>query len=164
MPTYRPLNFAKAPDYMPHVWNFIFKPLSEHNYFVESWTNRTLADCAEFYLFSTHKPASKIYFFAADPTLQAFLRSTKGPLFLFGAYNQVVVCQIRAKGTVTCEANHQDYTGIKERIRTRITEKIDVLRNGITKEEAEHRFSNLEQGSLFCFHPKEYAYSGYRRS
>ncbi len=160
---YKMLEMSKGPEYMRHVWNLVFKPLEEDAFFVQPHSSGALADCAEFWLNRENDASTGIYFFVNDTTLVDFLRNVGGQLYLYGAYNQVSVCQMRAKGSVTCEVDNPQIASIRERIRTRITNRINVSPNKLSESEARDRFRIIDEGQFFCFRPVEYAYEGYER-
>lgn len=93
-----------------------------------------------------------------------FLTETSGHLYLYGAHNQINVVQMRAKGTVSQEANDSPETErARERVRAKISGRIDSMIHKLSKREAEERFRVIERGQLFCFVPEEYAYYTYER-
>lgn len=108
MSRYTHLSVAEGRKYLPNVWNIFFKPLTDGNFFVEPWENCELRDCAEFQLGTGKDQLDEIFFFVADEKLISFLKETVGELYLFGAYNQVSVCQMRVRGAVTCEEGHPE--------------------------------------------------------
>ena len=163
MSRYKILTSAKGAKYMSHIQNLIFKPIIEGEFFVEPWENRELADCAEFRLRRPNGFPAGILFFISDQKLADFLLDTLGQLYLFGAYNQVTVCQMRSKGTVTFENSPLEIGATRERLRAKITKRIGAQVNQLSAEEACVRFKILDRGRLFCFYPEEYAYAIYER-
>ena len=90
---YRELSAVEGARYLPCIWNLFFQPLTEPDFFVGPWKNLELRDCAEF-------QGEEVLFFVADEKLVAFLDEAREGVYLFGAYNQITVCQMRARGTV----------------------------------------------------------------
>lgn len=162
MSQYKVLEYPDGAKYMPKVWNFCFKPLKENDFWVEPWKNRALADCADFRLGASHK-GSEILFFVKDSELVRFLSDTPSQLYLYGTYNQINVCQMRAKGLVALVVDHPETESLKERLRGRITRRVGAFINKLSQEEADERFAILEGGQMFCFRPVEYAYHIYER-
>ena len=163
MSRYKKLTISDGAKFMQHVWNFIFKPISEGEFFVEPWESRELADCAEFRLDNTKNLPSEILFFVNDEKLIHFLLSTREELYLFGANGQMQVCQMRLKGIVTSEETHPETDVIRECLRTRISKRILANISKISEQEAQNRFKILDHGKLFSFHPTEYAHASYDR-
>ncbi len=140
------------------------KPLEEENYYVESWGNKALAECAEFRLDpGDGTRGSEIYFFAKDEELVAFLTGSSGQLYLYGAAGQVNVLQMRVKGSMTLEAASHEAQGIREHRRALITEKMGQLTDQYGRDRFKECIELIDTGQLFCFHPTEYAWSSYER-
>lgn len=163
MTNYKVLSIPEGVKFIQYVCNLIFKPINEEGFFVEPWENRELADCVEFRLDQANGLPTEILFFVDDEKLIHFLLNTKGQIYLFGAYNQVEVCQMRVKGTVTLEEDRPDIRIIRERLRAKISNKIIKNTNEFSEKEVLDRFKILDHGKLFCFHPEEYAYDWYER-
>jgi hypothetical protein len=160
---YNNLEASEGVKYLPKVWNLCFKPLAEDNYFVEPWKNQAFRDCAEFRLDISVSPTMEILFFVTDPELLEFLKRESEHLLLYGAYNQITVCQMRAKGFVTREVDHPEKDRIREDLRVRISSRISGSISHLSEKAAEERYAILDKGSFFCFRPEEYAYSIYDR-
>jgi len=156
---------AEGRKFMPNVWNLFFKPLTEADFFVEPWENCELRDCADFQLGIGGDQPGEIFFFASDEKLIKFLSETLGELFLFGAYNQVNVCQMRAGGTVALAEGYPETEKIRKRLRDVIQHRAGEAprTRRLDKKEAEERFAILENGQLFRFLVSSYAYSMYER-
>ncbi|HYF05574.1 MAG TPA: hypothetical protein VEA59_05365 [Patescibacteria group bacterium] len=160
---YTELSAEEGRIYLPSIVNLIFKPKNEPNFFVQPWENHALRDCAEFQLGREESAPDQLLFFVTDPELASALREETEELFLFGAYNQITVCQMRARGTVTLLKNYAQTEQLKLRLRAAIEVRIDSKLNKLTRQEARERFEILEEGSLFCFRVNSYAYSFYDR-
>ena len=163
MTDYKVLPIHDGAKFMKKICNLIFKPINEKGFFVEPWENRELADCVEFRLDQANGLPAEILFFVSDKKIISFLLNTKGQIYLFGAYNQVYVCQMRAKGTIRLEEARPDIRIIRERLRAKISNKIETDPRVLSENEVQDRFRILDQGKLFCFHPEEYAYTTYER-
>jgi hypothetical protein len=163
MSMYKELAVVEGTKYMQLVWNFFFAPISEEEFFVQPWGNRELADCAEFQVDQKKGLLVGIMFFVSDKKLKSFLLNTQGDLYLFGAFNQINVCQMRSKGIVTSEESHPKTEAIKKRLRAKILERTKTMISKLSEEEARIRFNILDRGKLFCFHPENYAYATYER-
>jgi hypothetical protein len=146
--------------FLPNVWNLFFKPFSEANFFVEPWENCELADCADFRMDS-----DEVFFFAADEGLINFLKEVRGELCLFGAYNQINVCQMRARGHVALAEDHPEIEQIRKRLRDSIQHRSGETprTRRLDKKEAGARLAILENGLPFRFLISSYAYSMYER-
>lgn len=153
------LSVKEGRESFPKIWNLFFKPLANGDFFVEPWSNRALRDCAEFRL----DQSGEIFFFVDNEKLASFLKETTGKLYLFGAYNQINVCQMRASGTVTFETGHPETEQIRKRLYKAIESRTRVNINRLDEEEAEVRYSILKKGLLFCFHINSYGYNTYER-
>ncbi|MDP2665059.1 MAG: hypothetical protein Q8P23_00180 [bacterium] len=140
-----------------------FKPIDDSSYFVQTGGNQELADCAEFQLGCGRDGSDEIYFFVENPLLVDFLKRTSDRLYLYGAYNQINVCQMRVLGSVTSETDNPETAGIRERSRSRITERVGVMVHKLTEREAEDRYRLIDNGHMFCFRCQEYAYETYER-
>jgi hypothetical protein len=154
---------SEGRRFMPKIKNLIFKPLTDENFFVEPWENRELGDCAEFRLSTGRNASDEVLFFVSNSELVSFLKNTKQELYLFGAYNQINVCQMRARGTVTLEEKHPDSESIKARLRTAIESRVGSMIDKLNEEQAEERYSILNSGVLFRFQMSSYAYHQYER-
>ena len=160
---YKDLNFLEGRRFLLNVWNLFFKSLADENFFVEPWENCELRDCADFRLGHGEKQLDEVFFFVTDKELISFLKETTGELYLFGAYNQVHVCQMRARGTVACAEGHPETEQIKKRLRGTIEARMGAVVHRLSKREAEERYPILENSLLFCFRISSYAYSMYER-
>jgi hypothetical protein len=163
MTRYKSLTIRNGTKFIKKIQNLFFKELKDEEFFVEPWDNKELADCVEFRLNQTKGLPNEILFFVSDEEIIRFLSNTHGQLYLFGAYNQVSVCQMRAKGTVTLEDKRSDVRIIREHLRTKISMRIVADPRIFSEKEVQDRFKILDQGVLFCFHPEEYAYDMYER-
>ena len=162
MKRYNHIGFAEATCLMQNVWNFCFKPLTEDNFFVEPWKNQELSDCAEFQPAQTEAESSKIFFFAG-PELLILLTDTPESKYLYGAYNQITVCQMQACGSTTVATNHPEASAIEKRIRRRIVKRQNRRGGRLSAEEAAIRHVMLNTGTLLCFKPEAYGQAGYTR-
>ncbi len=160
---YIELTVTEGRKFLPNIRNLFFKSLVEENFFVEPWANRELGDCAEFRLDTGNDRFDEVLFFANDVGLIDFLSTSTGELFLFGAYNQVTVCQMRARGTVTIASSHPEIEQIKMRRRDAIEKRIDAGVRGLDQNEAKERYRLLAEGILFSFRINAYAYRIYDR-
>ena len=163
MPDYQKLDTSVGPRYLRHIWNMHFKPIGDSAHFVQAGKNHELADCAEFQLGCGRGGSDEIYFFVADPALAEFLKHTSGSLYLYGAYNQINVVQMRVLGSVTLETDNPEAASIRERSWVRITERVGVNVHKLTEREAEERYRLIANGQMFCFRCQEYAYETYER-
>jgi len=163
MADYKELTLVDGTKFIQNVWNFFFKPTGDEAFFVEPWDNRELADCAEFRFDQMTGLLTEILFFVSEEELIRFLLSTRGQLYLFGAYNQVDVCQMRSLGIVTNEDSHSEASAIRERLRAKILKRITATVNKLDREEVQARLALLENGRLFSFRPVNYAYAMYER-
>jgi hypothetical protein len=156
---------AEGRKFLPNVWNLFFKPFTEANFFIEPWENREFRDCADFRLGSEKGQLDEVFFFVTDEELIRFLNETLGELYLFGAYNQVSVCQMRAGGTVALAEEHPEAEQIRKRLRDAIEHRAGEAprTRRLNKKEAEERYAILENGLLFRFLISSYAYSVYER-
>ena len=160
---YKEMTIVEGRKFLPNVWNIIPKPLTEENFFVEPWENREMRDCAEFRLGNGRNGSDEVFFFVTDEELVRFLKKSVGELYFFAAYNQINVCQMRARGTVMLEEDHPDVEKMKKSMRTDIKRRVSSTVSKLNKKEAEERFAILSNGLLFCFQIKAYAYQTYER-
>lgn len=160
MSRYTEMTAEEGRGFLPNVWNLFFKPFTEADFFVEPWENCELADCADFRMDS-----DEVFFFVTDEGLINFLKEVKGELFLFGAYNQINVCQMRARGHVAFEEGHSETEQIRKRLHDAIQSRAGELprTRRLDRKEAEERYAILENGLLFRFLISSYAYSMYER-
>ncbi len=163
MVDYKKMTLVVGMGHMHNLRNFIFKPASDDGFFVEPWKNRELADCAEFRFDQTTGLLAEILFFVSDEGLTRFLLDTRGQLYLYGAYGQINVLQMRSLGTVTNEDSHSEASAIRECLRAKILQRIAASINKLSQEEAQVRLGLLENSRLFSFHPVNYAYAMYER-
>jgi hypothetical protein len=133
-----------------------FQPLTEPDFFVEPWKNLELRDCAEF-------QGGEVLFFVADEKLVAFLDAAKEGAYLFGAYNQITVCQMRARGTVLRGEVGSATEQLRNRLRVAIERRVDAEVDKLSGDEARARIAILEHGTPFRFRPTAYAYEVYTR-
>ena len=160
---YTEMSIPEGRRYLPSVWNLFFKPLTDENFFVEPWKNCELRDCAEFRLGNGRNGSHEILFFVTDEKLISFLQETSGEVYLFGAYNPINVCQMRARGTVVREENYPNVEQVKTRLHIAIERRVGAMVSKLNQEEAEERFTILHNGLLFCFRVNVYAYQMYER-
>lgn len=160
---YTDMSTEEGREFLPKVWNLFFKPLTREDFFVSPFGNHKFRDCAEFRLGSGGTQSDEIFFFINDEDLVQFLKETTGELYLFGAYNQVNVCQMRARGTVKFEGEHLETEEIKKRLADIVRSRINVSINKLDRDEVEERLKILRDGLLFSFHINSYAYSTYER-
>ena len=153
---YTELEAAKGRKSLEHIWNLFFKPLTEPDFFVEPWENCELGDCAAF-------TGDEVWFCTNDAELVAQLEAAKEELYLFGAYNQVNVCQMRARGTVTRVSEDSKTKQIKSRLRAAITRRVGKMVEGLKEDEAQARRAIIDSGAVFCFRATAYAYDTYER-
>ncbi len=153
---YKELPVEKGRKYLPHIWNLFFKPLDEPDFFVEPWRNCELGDCAEF-------REDEVSFFVLDAELVAFLDGAREGLHLFGAYNQVNVCQMRARGTVSRVDDPAEIARVKKSRRASITKRVGKTVDGLREEEADARRVIIDSGTLFRFSVTSYAHKMYER-
>lgn len=163
MPTYQKLEKSEGPRYLKHIWNMHFKPIDDSAYFVQTGGNQEIADCAEFQFGCGRDGSDEIYFFVENPSLDDFLKRTSGKLYLYGAYNQINVCQMRVLGSVTLETDNPEAASIRERSRDRIAERVGSIVHKMTERETEERYRLIANGQMFCFRCQEYAYETYER-
>lgn len=160
---YADLTAAEGRRHLPRVWNLFFKPLTEQDFFVEPWERCGLGDCAEFRMGNGENGSDEVLFFVTDPELIRFLLQTTEELYLFGAYNQVTVCQMRARGTVVQVTAHPEIEKIRASRHAAIELSFGRPTNGPQKKEAEERYALLNHGTLFRFRINSYAYDTYER-
>lgn len=160
---YIDLTFEEGRRYLPHIQNLFFKPLTEGDFYVEPWRNRELRDCAEVRSGVSEEEPDEVWLFTADPQLIAFFKATTEQLYMFGAYNQINVCQMRARGTVTCEEGHPETDQIKFRLWAGIQARVGTPVSRLSDSDAQERESLLKKGTLFCFRISSYAYETYER-
>lgn len=159
---YIELNAAEGRRFLPKVKNLFFKPLVDENFFVEPWDNRELGDCAEWRLSGSRERPDQVLFFVCDKELIEFLKTT-GELYLFGAYNQINVCQMRARGMAALEESQLDRKQITARLRAAIEGRVGHMLDKLDQKEADERYRLLEEGTLFSFRISAYAYRMYER-
>ena len=163
MPKYTDMSAAEGRKCLPNVWNLFLKPLTEENFSVEPWENRELRDCAEFRLGAGKDPVDEIFFFVADERLISFLKETAGELYLFGAYNQINVCQMRVRGAFTCEEGHPEAEQMRKRLLDAVELRVGAGGHKLDEKKVKERRAILESGLLFRFQISSYAYSLYER-
>lgn len=160
---YVELSMSEGREFFPKVLNLFPKPLTDDDFYVEPWENRELADCAEFRLGSGTDGSDEVLFFVSDPPMIDFLSKSTGDIYLFGAYNQINVCQMRARGNVTLVESDSDAQQIKARLHAAIEKRVGALFNGLDTQEAAERYALLSEGSLFRFRITTYATHMYER-
>jgi hypothetical protein len=157
---YKPIGVEEGREFFPKVKNLIFKPKTEPDFFVEPWDFQDRRDCAEF---RSGAVKDEIFFFVSDDELIDFLTKEGDDLYIFGAYNQVNVCQIRVRGKIRILQGYDEKDGIKLRLRKSIHQRIGAEINGLTDQEAKERYAILEAGTLFYCQINAYAYNVYER-
>jgi len=162
---YEKLTASDGAVYLQNVWNLLFKPLTEASFFIEPWHSGVPNDCVAFRLNPTKNAVSKIYFCVSNHETLDFLKRTRGEIYLYGAYNQIIVCQMRARGSVDCEEKNPEAEKIKECLRAQARRKAtkNSVVDKLSREELAERLKILDEGELFCFRPKSYAYATYER-
>lgn len=163
--TYSMLGREAGESYLRHIRNMVFRPRSDETFFVEPWEHRDRRDCA---LFRNQEKEGtlEIVFATTDVELIALLDGAPTELHLYGAYNQITVCQMRALGWVLPHPP----TGIDtERLRELIlsklvgTSKDDPPQERLYAGDIEDRVGVVRTGRIFTFVPHSYAYAVYER-
>lgn len=164
MTGYTVLNPEKGEGYMPKVWNLFFKPIAETDYFVEPWGNLLVRDCSEF---RDGKDGSmELVFCGASETIETLLDDkAEADAMVYGAYNQVNVCQMRALGTVFRITSAEELESIKNLLRERVKSKKKMNGSSIpmTNREVAERLAVIDGQPPYRFVPREYAYMTYER-
>ena len=160
---YKEMVVEEGRESLPYIWNLFFRPLYDENFFVAPWGNREFADCAEFWMGTGVDDVDKVLFFVSDRGVVDFLKKATDEIYLFGAYNQIHVCQMRARGKVVLEVSHPEMDEIKTRLRLAIKKRIGASVSQLDEAEAEVRYAILDTGLLFSFHINSYAYNEYER-
>ena len=163
MSKYTSMSAGEGRRFLSNIWNLFFKSLTDGNFFVEPWENYELRDCAEFRPVDREGQLDEILFFVVDEELARFLNETLGEIYLFGAYNQINVCQMRASGTVALAEGHPETEQIKKRLHDAIKSRVGASIHKLDEKEAKERYASLENGKLFRFLVSSYAYSMYER-
>lgn len=162
---YTVIEASEGVKRMSRIWNFQFRPLSDDRFWVDA-SDRcgvAVADCAEFRLISVSGYVFEIFFFIKDPRMEHLLENAPKPLYLYGGYGQIYVCQMRVKGSISLEVGNNEEGAIREILRDRITARIDKLVHKLSRNDADDRLEIIDEGRLFCFRPEEYAYHTYER-
>jgi hypothetical protein len=100
MVRYESLNYTDGAYYLLKIESVFFKPLQEDSFFVEPWDNHELRKSATFRSSSKSKGGGLEIVFDTDDQEVTRLLSGSQEVYLYGAYNYVAVCQMRAKCSV----------------------------------------------------------------
>lgn len=160
---YHDMTEDQGREFLPKIENIFLKPLKEDWFFVEPWNNRELRDCAEFRLGPGREGPDEVLLFVSEAATVSFLAETTGDLYLYGAYGQISVCQMRALGTVRSAHAHPERDWIRTRLLGGIRERVRSCIDRLTPEDVALREQILESGTLFSFHIKRCAYHVYDR-
>jgi len=85
-------------------------------------------------------------------------------VYLYGAFNQINVYQIKSFGNIR-EMDEEEKTNFIELIKKRLTgqEISDKLTSAMSPRESEEARLLIQSGKFYCFEPLEYAYNTYER-
>ncbi|MFZ2886708.1 MAG: hypothetical protein WA021_02695 [Minisyncoccia bacterium] len=109
----------------------------------------------------------KVLICVSDLETLRLIGNTPKELYLYGAFNQVNVCQMRARGTITGPLHRHDpeaidcRTAMHARFVDRKPPRWRTKR--LDDAEAQERFAILETGQFYVFVPAAFAYSMYER-
>ncbi|HWQ60506.1 MAG TPA: hypothetical protein VN420_05190 [Candidatus Fimivivens sp.] len=156
------MDIAEGKKYFPKVWSLVPESLSNEDLFINPFYGGDLRDCAEFQTGTGKDQVGEVVLFVDDEEIIRFFEQT-AELYLYGAYNQVNVCQMRVRGTVKPEEDHAETERIRCRLKEVIRSRVGKQVNGLERDEAEDRYVILEKGRPFRFSPISYAYDTYER-
>lgn len=88
-----------------------------------------------------------------------------GPIYFYGAFNQVSVCQVRSYGNLK-NMTMEEILAFKELIKERVNgglklDKLPLLASPRDLDEAQLLVQS--SGRFYCFEPLEYAFNNYER-
>lgn len=161
MSRYKALDMHDGQKYFSCIWNLFLQPLSNDNYFVEPWANVALRECATFEMGGGH--LSMILCLSEESVLEHFA-ITPTEIYIYGAYNQIQVCQMRARGDVSIELPFAESKQHRATLLAALEQKMlasDIGRPSL--KEMREALALAKGGRFFRFTPTKYALAGYER-
>jgi hypothetical protein len=164
MSRYKELSVAVGEIYLPNIWNIFVKQPEETEYFVEIWENKALRECCQ--IQHGADVTFCLVFCGHIPEAEALLSGRReAKAMLYGAYNQIDVCQMRASGTISHVYDPDEIVDIKDRLRRQVHQrrKSDGSTAPMNDEEVAERLKIIASQPMYRFVPESYAYAGYER-
>lgn len=160
---YKEIDANMGRQYFPKVWTLVPVSLEDEEFFVNSFQGSDFRDCAEFHMGSgDNQPDEVILFVDNEDLIRLLEESTE--LYLFGAFNRVIVHQIRARCTVKPEDDSAEIGQIRKRLRTAIELKEENKENTyLYRESIDRRYATLDDGRPFRFTILSYELNTYER-
>ena len=165
MPRYTKLPRETGESYLRHVRNLEFKTQEDADYFVEPWKHVARRDCSVFRRILQEDTLELELVFATDEAdlIEMFVHRPTEP-YLYGAYNQIVVCQMRALGWVL-PMEEPAIEAARQLLLSKLTghARNDPLKEPLDRIVLEQRIAMVRTGRIFTFVPHSYAYATYER-
>src|SRR3989344_2048547 len=117
--SYTTLTPEDGEYYLPKVWNIAFISLTDENHFPEFWHDQLLRECSLFEDAGSGK--MKLFVCGEQSSIKDLLGDKmKAEVFLFGAYNQVNVCQMRARGVISRVSSTAESERVRGLLRSQV--------------------------------------------
>lgn len=145
---------------LPLIWT-MFLSQSE-DLFAEPFSNRKLRYRCIFEKTNGIAENLKVYFHLSEN--EELLLPIPESVYLYGAFNQITVCQMRSFGNAR-EMVEEEKRNFIKLIKKRLAGKklSDKLPLAMSYEESQEALLLIQSGKFYCFEPLEYAYDTYER-
>ena len=163
MPHYTDLDAATGLAFLPKVWNLVIKPATSDAFFPEPWENQHVRDCA---VFAQHGTDLEVLFCGEPSAVEPLLDGAIAKwAWLYGAYNQIQVCQMRAEGYLSRVVLPERILWAKRALLEQVRSKRKA--NGdtrpMTEPETLRRVTMIARHPVYRFAPMKYACAVYNR-
>jgi len=162
------LSVEKGKKYLSKIWTMFF--YKDENFFPNPFSFRQLRQRCFFNKQGKISDDFLIYFHLTNDESKEFdLKPLPDKIYMYGAYNQVTVCQMRSLGEIR-EMTNEEKNKFKELIEKRLEGKNigdsfmeTIPKSKISDLERTQIITLMQLGNFYCFKPLDYAYHVYER-
>jgi hypothetical protein len=150
---------------LPKIWTIFLSQKSD--LWAEPFSNRKLRFRCFFEKSNGLAKRLTVYFHLSEKELanEEEILESSDTIYLYGAFNQVTVCQVRSFGNIrmmTEEEKTNFVTLMKKRFsRKKSKSDTDKLPLAMSFQELREALLLLKSGKFYCFEPLDYAYHVY---
>jgi hypothetical protein len=163
------LSAKEGKKYLSKIWTIFF--YKDENFFANPFDFRQLRQRCFFDKSGTISEDFLVYFHLSDKELKDFpdLMPLPEKIYLYGAYNQITVCQMRSAGNIRemTESEKNKFVQLMEK-RLSGHDIGDSFMKTVPKQKMlNHEILQVIElmkfGKFYCFVPLDYAYDVYER-
>ena len=146
---------------LPLVWNVFLT--RDEDYFIDSFSYQDLRIRCIFEP-NPSDDGMRVWLHVAKDEIFKDLKLAPGPIYLYGAYNRVNVCQICVRGEIR-EMDVREKAVFIKKIKKRLLGKNigDILPSALETPNREWTLKKMGTGKFYLFVPSEYFYDLYQR-